>query len=84
MYYVYLLKSKASGRHYLGCTKDLRKRLAEHNTRKNFSTKNGIPWEVRYYEAFYSKKDAFGREKQLKKNKSGYRELRKRLTESLS
>jgi len=83
MHYVYLIKSKVNGKHYLGCTKDLKKRLSEHNAGKNFSTKNGIPWEVRYYESYFSKEDAFQREKQLKKNKSGYRELRKRLTESL-
>jgi hypothetical protein len=36
-----------------------------------------------FYEAYFSKNDAFNREKQLKKNKSGYRELRKRLADSL-
>ena len=84
MFYVYLIKSKKTdGCYYLGCTSDLRRRLVEHNTGKSFYTKDKGPWEVRYYEAFYSKNDAFNREKQLKKNKSGYRELRKRLEESL-
>jgi len=83
MYYVYLLKSKTTKGYYLGCTKDLKKRVIEHNTKKSFYTKNKGPWEVRYYEAYHSKADAFQREKQLKKNKSGYRELRKRLKESL-
>ena len=83
MHYVYIIKSRKNGKYYLGCTKDLKKRLLEHNAGQSFYTKTGIPWEVRYYEAYSSKKDAFDREKQLKKNKSGYRELRKRLTESL-
>jgi putative endonuclease len=83
MHYLYLVKSKKTGEYYLGCTSDLRKRILEHNTNKSFHTKNKGPWEVRYYEAYYSKADAFQREKQLKKNKSGYRELRKRLLESL-
>jgi putative endonuclease len=83
MFYVYLIKSKKSEGYYLGCTSDLRRRLVEHNAGKSFYTKDKGPWEVRYYEAFHSKGDAFNREKQLKKNKSGYRELRKRLTESL-
>jgi len=67
----------------MGCTGNLKKRLAVHNTGKSLYTKNKGPWELKYYEAYFSKNDAFGREKQLKKNKSGYRELRKRLTESL-
>jgi putative endonuclease len=83
MHYVYLLKSKKTNTFYLGCTNDLRKRLTQHNANKSEFTKNKGPWEVKYYEAYFSKNDAFQREKQLKKNKSGYRELRKRLPESL-
>jgi putative endonuclease len=83
MQYVYLIKSQKTNKYYIGCTSDLRKRLSEHNTGKSFYTKNKGPWEVRYYEAYYSKADAFQREKQLKKNKSGYRELKKRLKNSL-
>ena len=37
------------------------------------------PWEVRYYEAFYSKSDAFNREKKLKNNMRGLQELKKEL-----
>ncbi|KKP80348.1 MAG: hypothetical protein A2271_04710 [Candidatus Moranbacteria bacterium RIFOXYA12_FULL_35_19] len=83
MYYVYLLKSIKTGKHYIGCTSDLRRRFAEHNNGKSFYTKDKRPWELRYYEAFYSQEDAFSREKQLKKNKSGYRELKRRLEKSL-
>jgi putative endonuclease len=83
MYYVYLIKSKQSDCLYLGCTKDLRKRLAEHNLGKSFYTKDKGPWEVRYYEAFFSKDDAFQREKQLKRHKRGMIELKKRIEKSL-
>jgi len=83
MHYVYLLKSKKTGGYYIGCTKDLRKRIVEHNSGKSTYTKIRAPWEIRYYEAYFSKDDAFQREKQLKKNKSGYRELRKRMAGSL-
>ena len=83
MYYVYLLKSKKTEKYYIGCTGDLKKRVREHNTNKSVYTKNKGPWKVRYYEAFYSKNDAFQREKQLKKNKNGLRELKKRLRESI-
>ena len=83
MYYVYLIKSKKDDCLYFGCTKDLRKRLDEHNSGKSFYTKCKGPWEVRYYEAFFSKEDAFQREKQLKKHKKGLTELKKRIEKSL-
>ena len=84
MYYVYIIKSKKTGQIYVGCTSDLRKRLKEHNINKSISTSHKGLWEVRYYEAFYSKKDAFSREKGLKRHARGIIELKKRLSESLS
>ncbi len=83
MYYVYIIKNKENGKLYFGCTSDLRVRLEKHNTNKVFSTKNKGPWEVRYYEAFFSKTDAFNREKKLKQNYRGLQELKKRTKESL-
>ena len=65
-YYVYLLKSKQSKRIYIGCTGDLRKRLKEHIDGKVFSTKNMLPIELLYYEAYKSKDIAYKREKTLK------------------
>ncbi|MCX6761791.1 MAG: GIY-YIG nuclease family protein [Candidatus Moranbacteria bacterium] len=84
MHYVYLIKSKKLGELYLGCTNDLRERLLKHNSNKVKSTKFKGPWEVRYYEAFYSKADAFSREKKLKQNYRGLQELKKRTKESLT
>ena len=84
MHYVYIIKSKKDGKLYLGCTNDLRKRLAEHNAGKAKWTKLKGPWEVKYYEAFYSQKDAFNREKKLKKNARGLQELKKRIKESIN
>jgi len=83
MHYVYLIKSQKKNIFYIGCTGDLRKRLNEHNKDKSEYTKNKGPWEVRYYEAFFSKDDAFQREKQLKRHKRGLIELKKRLEKSL-
>ena len=84
MYYVYLIISKKNNNLYVGCTKDLRKRLEEHNSGKSFYTKGKGPWEVRYYEAFFFKDDAFQREKQLKRHKRGMIELKKRIEKSLN
>lgn len=84
MHYVYILKSRKTKELYLGCTIDLEKRIKEHNANRSFYTKNKGPWEVRYYEAFHSKEDAFNREKQLKKHARGIQELKKILTKSLN
>jgi putative endonuclease len=66
MWYVYVLRSMKDGRLYAGTVSDLRKRLDEHNRGKEPGTKNMAPFELAYYEACQSKKDAFKREKYLK------------------
>jgi predicted GIY-YIG superfamily endonuclease len=57
--------------------------VKKHNDNRSYYTKNNGPWEVRYYEAFYSKTDAFGREQRLKHNARGLQELKKRLKNSI-
>ncbi|KKQ42312.1 MAG: hypothetical protein US60_C0020G0018 [Microgenomates group bacterium GW2011_GWC1_37_8] len=84
MYYVYLLKSvRKPERIYIGSTKDLKKRLQEHNSNKSHFTKNYSPWELIYYEAYKSEKDARVRESKLKQHGKGKQELKKRLLFSL-
>jgi putative endonuclease len=51
---------------YIGCTNDLKKRLALHNAGKVASTKNRQPLELVYYEAYTNSADGFSREKYLK------------------
>lgn len=80
MFYVYLLKSLKDGQLYTGFTKDLKKRLLEHNDKKNTSTKNRAPFFLIYYEACINEKDALRREKYLKTTQ-GRRLLRRRLKE---
>ncbi|MEO8065255.1 MAG: GIY-YIG nuclease family protein [Candidatus Doudnabacteria bacterium] len=58
MFYVYILKSKKDGQKYVGSTKDLKKRFKLHNEGRVFSTKSRIPFELIYYEAYKSEKDA--------------------------
>ncbi len=67
MFYVYCLESKVRERElYFGCTTDLKRRLIEHNTGLNKSTKRYIPWKLIYYEACLSEVDAYRREEYLK------------------
>jgi putative endonuclease len=66
MQYVYVLRSKKDNQLYVGCTHDLKKRLAEHNSKKVPATSDRTPLEMIHYEAFSNKYDAFFREKWLK------------------
>jgi len=43
MFYVYVLESKKEKELYIGFTTDLRRRIAEHNSGKNKSTKPYTP-----------------------------------------
>jgi putative endonuclease len=66
MYYVYVLQSEKDKKFYIGYTKDLPKRLNQHNSGKVKSTKDRKPLNLVYYEACINKQDALNREKYLK------------------
>lgn len=73
--YVYVLQSTKTGKHYVGFTHNLRRRLAEHNAGKSQSTRSGEHWEVIFYEAYRVESDARRRENYLKTS-GGKRALR--------
>lgn len=77
MFFVYILESKENNDLYTGYTKDLKKRLGEHNAGKNTSTKNKL-WRCIYYEACTFEEDARRREKYLKTSQ-GRRAIKLRL-----
>jgi len=72
MYYVYIIKQK-NGELYIGYTSDLRRRMKEHRTKLE---------DLVYYEAYKSRTDAIQRERQLKKYKSAWGQLKKRIVKS--
>lgn len=78
MHYVYILQSKKNNSFYIGCTKDLKRRLSEHNNGDNISTKPFRPYALIFYEAFIIQKDALKREKYLKSG-WGFRTIKKML-----
>jgi putative endonuclease len=78
MFYTYILKSKKDGKFYTGSTKDLRKRLIEHNTGRSTYTKGKGPFEIIYYEACLLEEKARSRELYLKSG-MGKRYLKNRL-----
>lgn len=83
MYYVYILKSKKDGKLYTGSTNDLRRRFAEHNKGKVYSTRRRAPFELLYYEAYKAEKDARNREHNLKLRSKALAQLKRRLVETL-
>ncbi len=80
MYFiVYFLESiEHRQRHYIGFTKNLKKRLIYHNQGMVLSTKKYKPWKIIYAEMYLDEKDARGREKFLKSG-SGWKFLQKQL-----
>ena len=79
-YYTYILESLKNGNLYIGYTKNLRKRLIEHNQGKSKSSKPYLPWKPIYYEACLNIDDAKRREKYFKTSQ-GRRLLKRRLKE---
>ena len=79
MFYVYVLKSE-NGETYIGYTGDLKRRLTEHNTGQNISTK-GRSWELIYYEAYKFDAQARARERVLKGHGRSKQALLKRLSD---
>jgi putative endonuclease len=67
MYYVYIIQSlKFPDQIYVGHTKDLKKRLTNHNSGTTDHTKKYMPWELLTYLAFNTETNAIEFEKYLK------------------
>jgi len=81
MYYVYVLKS--GDKFYVGYTSDLKRRVSEHNSGINRSTR-GRKWRLIYYEAYLSEKDARDRERKLKQRGQSKRRLFERIPDSIA
>ncbi len=80
MFYVYVLESEKNEELYIGRTRDLPKRLEEHNRGLNSSTKRYLPWRLVYYEGCLNENDSKRREGYLKTTQ-GRRLLKRRLKE---
>lgn len=82
MHFVYILKLN-NGQLYIGFTRDLKKRLKEHESGKVFSTKKYLPIELIYYECYSAFLDAKNRESKIKQFGSTYSQLKKRIAHSI-
>lgn len=70
-YFVYILKSKRTGKYYTGYSDNPHRRLKEHNSGKTKSLLKHIPLEIIHEEEYKTIEEARKREKQIKKYKSG-------------
>ena len=68
---VYVLKNSITGKHYVGSTNDLVRRLSEHNRGQTRSTRQKGIWEVVYIEEYNDLLEARRRERQIKSYKGG-------------
>ncbi|MBM3155147.1 MAG: GIY-YIG nuclease family protein [Chloroflexi bacterium] len=70
MFFLCILQSEQADQYYIGSTKDVSTRLAEHNAGKTPSTKRYRPWRVIHTEAYCTLSEARQRERQIKSWKS--------------
>ena len=67
--HVYILQSSKNGRYYIGCTKNIERRISEHKKGYEQSTKGMLPVELVFQKEFETLSDARKVESKLKKLK---------------
>src|SRR3989338_3336410 len=70
MHYVYVLESLKNGKHYIGFTANLEKRIKQHNAGKTKGNKGYGPFKLIYKEEYTSSTEAIKRENYIKRKKS--------------
>ncbi len=81
MFYTYILRNNKISRYYIGNTNDLKNRLKEHQNGNVQSTKSDLHYELEWYCAFKTEKQAVAFEKYLKTG-SGIAFMKKRFFKS--
>ena len=77
VFFVYIIQSQKDSRLYKGLTRNLDRRIKEHNTGKTKSTKSYKPWKIVYFEEFQNLEEARNRERFFKSGEG--RELLKNI-----
>ena len=68
--YLYIIFSKTLNKFYVGHTSNLQERIRKHYTNHKGFTGSKADWKVVFLEQYNSKKDAYKREREIKKWKS--------------
>ncbi|MFN3871994.1 MAG: GIY-YIG nuclease family protein [Ignavibacterium sp.] len=69
-YFTYIIESVSNRSWYIGHTNNITRRLEEHNSGENISTKNKGPWKLIFLRSFDSNLEANRFELKLKKLKN--------------
>ena len=67
--HVYVLRSRRTGRRYVGSCQDVEARLREYNGGQSKSTRHAVPWELVHSESFGSRSEAMRQERFYKTGK---------------
>jgi putative endonuclease len=67
---VYIIQSLLDNSYYIGYTKNLEKRIVQHNNAKTGYSSKKVPWILVYSESFEIKSLAIKRERFIKNQKS--------------
>ncbi|MFC1649924.1 GIY-YIG nuclease family protein [Patescibacteria group bacterium] len=78
MYYVYVLLGE-NEKTYVGYTRDLKRRISEHKSKKVYTSRRLVNPKLIYYEAYNQENLAENRERKLKQYGSSYQGLFKRI-----
>ena len=71
MWFTYIIQSLKDKKFYIGSTSDLDRRINQHNSGVNVSTRHRKPFKLVYSEIFATKSEAIHRELKLKSYKGG-------------
>ena len=82
-YFVYVLLSLTFRKTYVGSTTNLNRRIAEHNSGKNYFTKRYVPWNIVFKEEFDNLTMARSKEKYLKSASGRRLVLKEKISKSL-
>ncbi len=69
-YFLYILKSQTTDKHYIGISQNPERRLQYHNTLEKGFTSRYRPWKIVFKKEFESKQEAMVMERKLKNWKS--------------
>ncbi|HAQ72106.1 MAG TPA: excinuclease ABC subunit C [Flavobacteriales bacterium] len=64
---VYIIQSSATGKYYVGQTKDIEERLKRHNEGRVKSTSHGLPWNLVHTIPVRNRSEALILESKIKK-----------------
>jgi putative endonuclease len=66
MFHVYVLRSAATGRRYVGSCEHVNERLRRHNAGQSKATRHGVPWQLIHSESFATRSEALRKERCFK------------------